>query len=267
MRWLAGFETARIHWNGLDMADQTRHTPETDMVANYQWAMRHGFSGARDSLAWHRPMQDRVAAAPDGFHVIWSLHHFGPPPPDPAAHALAALHLLPGRPTIVPVVEPNIGFGVSGTHPHEAISLSLEMIRAMEGRADVVTGDPIHRLDEEEWRATDALISSGAVTAVGVHCYGHHLSVPLRDVIMVAQRRYGLPVVVGETGFHDGHPDNDSRPHGCQTRTDWVSYVEREAREAGAEWASWMPVIPCNWEGGPAWPSGWPDTLADAGVR
>lgn len=259
MKWIAGFETAHIHWSGACMAAQTRHTPCTSMSANYRWAQTQGFTGARDGLAWHRPMAERVACVPDGFPVIWSLHHFGPPPPDPVAHARAALGLLPGRPTIIPVVEPNIGPAVSGMERHDAIRLALDMIHALEGRADVLTGDPVHFLHDAEWAATDALVASGAVTTVGVHCYAHYLSVPLRDVIRAARARYGLPVVVGETGFHDGHEGNAGKPHGCHTRGDWVAYVEREAREAGAEWAAWMPVLGCNWDGGEAWPSSWPE--------
>ena len=264
MKWVAGFETARVHWNGLDMAEQTRHTPDTAMHENYAWARAQGFTAARDGLAWHRPMRERIACVPDGFPVAWSLHHFGPPPPDPVAHARAALDLLPGRPTIIPVVEPSVGFGVSGMHAHEATGMAVEMIRAMEGRADVFTGDPMHELTPWAWEATDIQVSTGAVTRIGVHCYAHHLAVPLGDVIRAARARYGLPVVIGETGLHEGHPGNEGRPHGCRTRAEWIAYVEREATEAGAEWAAWMPVLPCNWDGGDPWPSSWPELEAAA---
>lgn len=239
------------------MAAQTRHTPEQDMRSNYLWAQSQGFAGARDGLSHHRDIYGRVQSVPSGFPVVWSLHHYGPPPANPWNHALDVLDAIPDRPMILPVVEPSVGYDVSGMHPQLALGISLEFLRAIDGRADILTGDPVHRLAEEEWAITDALVSTGQVSVIGVHCYAHHLAVPLGDVIRAAKARYGLPVALGETSFHDGHPGNEGRPHGCRNRHEWKAYVEREAAEA--EWACWMPVLGINWEGDEPWPSSWPE--------
>ena len=261
MKWVAGFETCQVHWNGRCMAEYTGHLPGHLMADNYEWAMRQGFVAARDGLAWNRPVSPRIAVVPEHFPVFWSLHHFGPINFDPRQHVRHVLelfdHLRPGdRPFILPVVEPSVGYGVSGLHPHEAERLALDYMEALRHRAHIITGDPVHRLAEEEWAITDRLVATGQVDIVGVHCYAHHLEVPLSEVISAAQKRYGLPVVLGETGYHDGYPSNEGKPHGCRSREEWKRYVEEEAH--AALWACWMPVLPINWEGGEPWPSGWP---------
>lgn len=257
MKWYAGFETARIHWNERCMAEYSGHTPNQRMRENYDLVRSLGFAGARDGLRFDQAVQDRVDCAPDDFPVVWSLHHFGDHPDDPLRHARQCLQSIGQvRPLVIPVVEPGVGRHVSGAHPHESVDLAIRMMRELEGKARFLTGDPIHRLDEEELACTDALVSTGLVDVVGVHFYAHHACLPLSEVIQAVKRRYGLPVVVGETGYHDGHPGNEGRPHGCRDRREWIQYVEREA--ADVEWACWMPVIPINWDGGEPWPSSWP---------
>lgn len=257
MKWYAGFETAQLHWNGNCMAAYSGHTPQAFMRENYAWAKERGFVGARDGLAWNRPIRERAECVPEDMPVVWSFHHFGRPPEHPTAHVAQCLEVIGSRrPLVVPVVEPAAGRDVSGLTVDEAVTLALTMIHAMEGRADVLTADPVHRLEEYEWGPTDDLVETGAVTHVGVHCYAHLLEVPLQDVVRAAKDRYGLPVVIGETGYHEGHWGNADKPHGCRSREEWVAYVEREAVEA--EWATWMPVLPINWEGGEPWPSSWP---------
>lgn len=265
MKWYAGFETAFIHWNGNCMADYTGHQPDQRMRANYDWAQREGFCGARDSLAWRLPSGRAWHVPPSSeFHTVWSLHHYGPAYHTPYLHARGVLDLLQRvdanhKPWILPVVEPSVGHAVSGLHPHEAEALFREYLNELQGQAVILTGDPVHQLAEWEWAMTDRLVATGAVDVVGVHCYAHHLCVPLNEVIRAAKDRYGLPVVLGETGLHEGHPGNEGRPHECRTRHEWFRYVEREAGEAGAMWAAWMPALPINWEGGEPWPSGWPE--------
>lgn len=265
IEWIAGFDTAYLHWNGRCLATDTGHLPEARMPENYRWAESLGFRSSRDGLSWMRPIAPRVSSVPEGWDVAWSLHHFGPPPPDIGGHASLVVEALGQSDVrILPVVEPSVGWDVGGMHPHEATDLAIGLTRALRdhgSRARIITGDPVHTLADQEWHATDILVGTGEVAEVGVHCYAHHLLVPLRDVLAEAQRRYGLPVFLGETGFHDGHPDNWEKPHGIHTRADWIRYVEEECTAVGVERACWMPMLGVNWCGGPPWPSDWPSDV------
>lgn len=85
----------------------------------------------------------------------------------------------------------------------------------------------------------------------------------LRSILRHVAARYGKPVFIAETSWHEGHPDAIARFLGIGSRRDWWNHVKSESHASGVEvWgACWYPRIPCpSWDD-PAseerWPAGW----------
>ncbi|WP_156421528.1 glycosyl hydrolase 53 family protein [Aureimonas sp. AU40] len=249
---LAGFECGRLGWNGHDLLHTTRHMPGDRMEAHYAIARSHGLLRSRDGLPWRHDVAARLRLAERiGADVIWDLNHFDPPQ-DPVAHARnAALAARPDRPFwICPVNEPSVYPMLAGMGRDEAVRLAVTMARvARDHHPDVrlLSTDPLNGIGERQFAATDALVAEGLVDLVGVNYYPHTARTSLRKVLAKVARRYGLPILVAETSWHDGHPEQRRR-HPGWTKADWLRHVLAEidaAREKGAEIAGlcWYPIV------------------------
>lgn len=249
---LAGFECGRLGWNGHDLLVSTRHLPGERMTAHYAVARAHGLLRARDGLPWrHDPAARLRTAREAGMAAIWDLSHFDPPP-DPVAHARRAAESAdPDAPFwICPVNEPALYPRLCGMAREDAVRLAVTMARvARDHHPDVriLTTDPIVGIGERQYAATDALAAAGCADVVGVNYFPHTARTALRKVLLKTARRYGLPVMVGETSWHDGHPAHH-RLHPGWTKGDWLRHVLDETEAARAKGAvvagvCWYPVV------------------------
>ena len=249
---LAGFECGFLGWNGHDLLAATRHLPEDRMADHYGLVRRHGMTRVRDGLPWrHDPGPRLRTARAAGVQAIWDLSHFDPPP-DPVGHARGvATSADPAVPLwICPVNEPSVYPMLSGMAREQAVDLAILMLRvARDHHPDVrvLTTDPITGIGEKQFAATDALVATGLVDVVGITYYPHTARAPLAKVVTKTARRYGRPVMVAETSWHDGHPAHRRR-HPGWTKGDWLRHVldeiaAAEARGAAVAGLCWYPVI------------------------
>lgn len=260
MNLIAGFECGYLHWNNVDLLEANRHTPQTDMREHYINAIAKGATSMRDGLPpGHDPSQ-RLGCAQQ-FPVIWDLLHYHPCA-DVKAHATSvreALDLsLRFGDAVLPVNEPSVH--VLWNRPvNEVIDDAIVMIGEM-GDWPIMTCDPFHDLDDATFYATDRLVETGRVGAVGVNYYPHHGNESLRDVMNAVRARYDLPVLLSETGWHEGHPGNARFPH-IHSRREWWDHVLDEVGEVGGVcWYPWLDQR--SWDdpfNGEMWHSGWPE--------
>ncbi len=251
---LAGFECGRLGWNGHDLLASTRHLPGGRMQAHYQIARQHGLARARDGLPWrHDPGPRLMAAAESGVDVIWDLNHFDPPT-DVVAHARrvagSADHLAPLW--ICPVNEPSLYPMLCGMRQEDAVDLAITMSRVLKDHhpdVRVLSTDPITGIGERQFAATDKLVAAGHVDVVGVNYYPHTARTVLSKVLVKTARRYGLPIMVAETSWHDGHPHHWRRHPGWR-KGDWIRHILNEvaiaeARGADVVGVCWYPFVDC----------------------
>ena len=251
---LAGFECGFLGWNGHDLLATTRHLPSDRMAAHYRIARAHGMVRARDGLPWRHDPRPRIAAARAAdVEVIWDLSHFDPPA-DPVAHARRAAEAADqARPLwICPVNEPSLYPRLSGMGRDEAVRLALEMARVARDHhpfVRVLSTDPITGIGERQFEATDAMVAAGVVDVVGVNYYPHTARTRLAKVLVKTARRYGLPLLVAETSWHDGHPVHHRRHPGWR-KGDWLRHALSEVAEAQSKGADvtelcWYPAVNC----------------------
>lgn len=270
--FFAGFESAKIHWNQFDTLISTQHTPTTNMAANLQRALTAGAVGIRDSLPWRFDPLERVTTAyavlPPFTRVVWDLVHFDqiPGPELMCDRAERIAKMLPKSARMIAVNEPNVGVEVSGIDQEPAMQLARRMMDAV-GRVGAKTPkpfwtcDPMHSLDESNWWATDRLIQThrDVIEVVGVNYYPMHSRTPLRDILKKTADRYGMPVALTETGWHDGHPRAEDHFPGIKSRPEWWDHVQSEIDASGVPLvcACWFPFLDMAWEPGFPWPNGW----------
>jgi hypothetical protein len=258
---------------------ETRHTPTTDMAAHYRRAKVLGIRTARDGLPWRHEPSARIAAVPADIRVIWDLCHFDPPP-HREAHAMRCASAMHGPAHVVAVNEPSLWPLLCRRSRREAIGAGKRMMSAFGLMADArfYTCDPFHRLNEEVFAATDALVATGWISVVGVNYYPHDATVPLVDVLRTAWARYGLPIAIMETSWHVGHPKARRRfPFIGDSQVAWLAHVQAEVAASGApvEGICWYPFLDQPVWGKPGtrrrWPCGWgghiPDDRLSATVR
>jgi len=267
---LAGFECGRLHWNGHDLLDSTRHHPHDLMPHHYATAAAEGAAGARDGLSWRHDPVARVNAVPAGFPVIWDLCHFDLPP-RPCAHAIACAAALPEGAWAIAVNEPSVGRRVAGIPRGKAVTAAVRMMTTaamLPRRPRFATCDPFHHLHPQVFAATDRLVATGLVEMVGINYYPHHAVEPLHRVLEAVHHRYRLPVLIAETQWHDGLPAAHRRFPQIRHRWDWLAHVAGEVRRAavpvaGICWYPWLDMP--DWghpHERPRWPCGWPGRQA-----
>ncbi len=251
---LAGFECGHLGWNGHDLLVTTRHLPEDRMAAHYATVRRHGMHAARDGLPWRHDPAARIGVAGDaGLGVIWDLTHYDPPP-DPAGHARRCAGAADARQPfwICPVNEPMLYPRLAGMSWHAAADMAVLMANvAKDHHPDVrvLTTDPITGVGERQFAATDKLVQADLVDVVGINYYPHTARTALRKVLLKTWRRYGKPILLSETSWHDGHPVHHRRYPGFDKRS-WFRHVEQEisvAQSLGAKVVGlcWYPVVDC----------------------
>lgn len=249
----AGFECARLG-NGHDLLVTTGHLPELRMARHYRTVRAHDIATVRDGLPWrHDPGPRFAVAAAAGIEAIWDLNHYDPPP-DAVAHARRCAEAAPrDRPFwICPVNEPLLYPQLAGMPWEHAVDLAITMARvAKDHHPDVrvLTTDPITGIGNRQFAATDRLVAAGLVDVVGVNYYPHTARTSLRKVLLKTWRRYGKPVMVSETSWHDGHRVHHQRHPGFD-KAAWLRLMCAEveaARLAGAEVVGlcWYPIVDC----------------------
>ncbi|NGP17099.1 glycosyl hydrolase 53 family protein [Devosia aurantiaca] len=232
----------------------TKHLPHERMSEHYALARRHGLLAGRDGLPWrHDPAPRLQMAGAAGLQIIWDLNHYDPPP-DPVGHARhcaeAARHDQPFW--ICPVNEPMIYPMLAGMAWEHATDLAITMARvAKDHHPDVrvLSTDPITGIGERQFAATDRLVQAGLVDVVGVNYYPHTARTSLLKVLLKTWRRYGKPILLAETSWHDGHRIHHQRHPGFN-KAAWLHHVQAQVAEAeakGVEMAGicWYPIIDC----------------------
>lgn len=251
---MAGFECGHLGWNGHDLLVTTGHVPGARIDQHYGIAVDYGMTTARDGLPWrHDPALRLAAAAKAGMQVIWDLNHYDPPP-DAVEHArrcaTAADHskLL----WLCPVNEPMMYPMLAGMSWEHATDLAITMARAARDHHPMVkllSTDPITGIGEKQFAATDRLAEADCVDVVGVNYYPHTARTSLSKVLIKTWKRYGKPILLSETSWHDGHRDHHRRHPGFNKGA-WVRHMLNEIAEAkakGAEIAGlcWYPIVDC----------------------
>lgn len=268
--FFAGFESARLYWNGHDTLSATGHLPQLRMAQNIERAVRAGAVGIRDCLPMRHDPAERIACAGAVLHpfhrAVWDLVHFDQVADHREAHhhAQRVALQLPLNHRLIAVNEPSVGRAVAGIDPPAAVELARQLMDAAAWTADRTrfwTCDPMHHLGDSEWWATDQLVAShgDVIEAVGVNYYPIYSTKPLREILRKTADRYGKPVALTETGWHDGHACAMRHFPGIATRREWWDHVLCEIDAAGIplECACWFPFLDTAWEPGEAWPNGW----------
>lgn len=228
------------------------------MDAHYDAVRQLGLLSARDGLPWRHDVGARMAAAQRaGMEVIWDLNHYDPPP-DATGHARHCASLAdPLQPFwICPVNEPMLYPMLAGMAWEAATELAMHLaLVARDHHPDVrvLTTDPITGIGERQFAATDRLVGAGLVDMVGVNYYPHTARTSLFKVLLKTWRRYGKPILVSETSWHDGHPIHHQRHPGFNKGM-WFEHIQRQVNDAmaqGVEVAGicWYPIVDC-----PPWP-------------
>ena len=251
---MAGFECGHLGWNGHDLLVTTGHVPGVRMDQHYRIAIDHGMTTARDGLPWRHDPAPRLAAADRvGLQVIWDLNHFDPPP-DAVAHAQrCATAADPAKPLwLCPVNEPMMYPMLSGMGWEAATELAITMARVARDHHPLVrllSTDPITGIGERQFAATDRLVSAGCVDVIGVNYYPHTARTSLLKVLLKTWKRYGKPILLSETSWHDGHRDHHRRHPGFN-KAAWLRHMLSEIREARARGVTvsglcWYPTVDC----------------------
>jgi hypothetical protein len=209
---------------------------------------------ARDGLPWrHDPVPRIAAARRAGVEVIWDLNHYDPPP-DPVAHARRCASAAdPSRPFwICPVNEPMIYPMLAGMRWEAATELALTMVKVVKDQhpdVRVLSTDPLTGIGERQFLATDRMVAAGVVDVVGINYYPHTARTSLLKVLLKTWRRYGKPILVSETSWHDGHAAHHRRHPGFDKGA-WFRHMQAEiaaARANGVHVAGlcWYPIVDC----------------------
>lgn len=253
-RILAGFECGYLDWNGHDLLVTTRHVPHDRMAGHYATVRELGLLTARDGLPWrHDPGLRLEVAQRAGMEVIWDLNHYDPPP-DAVDHARRCAEAAdPRQPLwICPVNEPMMYPMLAGMAWEHATDLAMLMARVAKNHhpdVRVLTTDPITGIGEKQFAATDRLVGAGLVDVVGINYYPHTARTSLLKVLLKTWRRYGKPILVSETSWHDGHPKHHSRHPGFN-KGRWLAHVHDQiaaAEAMGVQIAGvcWYPIVDC----------------------
>jgi hypothetical protein len=254
---IAGFECGLVHGGRHDLLRTTRHLASQRMGTHFEIVKAHGMRAVRDGLTPGHDTAERLRTARDyGLDAIWDLSHFHRID-DPLAHARdvarAALSVCgSARLWLCPVNEPSLYPRLAGLSRDHAIDMAVTMadeVRSLHPNVGILVNDPITGIGERQYAATDAVIARTEVDIVGVNYYPHTARAPLSKVLAKTWRRYGKPVMVSETSWHDGHPVHHRRHPGFDKGA-WLRHVMSEveiARGRGVQIAGtcWYPVVDC----------------------
>ncbi|MCZ0964254.1 glycosyl hydrolase 53 family protein [Paracoccus benzoatiresistens] len=220
-------------------------------------ARDHGLLTIRDGLVpGHNALERLNVAHRAGIQGIWDLSHYHRnQDPERCAQivAKAACDICSKeRLWLCPVNEPALYPLIAGMPVSEAVNMAIKMARVARDHhpsVSILTNDPITGIGERQFAATDAIVSAVDVDVVGVNYYPHTARTVLSKVLLKTWRRYGKPVMVSETSWHDGHPVHHRRHPGFNKKH-WLRLVLDEvavAKERGVEIAGvcWYPILDC----------------------
>lgn len=254
---IAGFECGLVHGGVHDLLVTTRHIPQDRMLQHLHIARDHGMLTIRDGLVPGHRARDRlemVAAA--GMQGIWDLSHYhrnGDPVNHARIAAEAALEVMPGdRLWLCPVNEPSLYPDIAGMSLQDAARMAVVMARAARDHhpdVGILTNDPITGIGDRQFEATDIIAAAVHVDVIGVNYYPHTARTALSRVLVKTWRRYGKPIMLSETSWHDGHPVHHRR-HPHFHKGSWLNHVLDEVTKARAQGVSivgvcWYPIVDC----------------------
>jgi hypothetical protein len=173
-----------------------------------------------------------------------------------AIAARGAVHVLA-------VNEPSLWPLLCRRPKREAIAAAKRMMTAvgLMTPARFYTCDPVHRLDDATFAATDALVATGWIDVVGINYYPHDATVPLVEVLRATARRYDLPIALMETSWHVGHPQARKRfPFIGDSQEAWLRHVRDEIAASGVrvDGVCWYPFLDQPVWGKPGTARRWP---------
>jgi hypothetical protein len=254
---IAGFECGLVHGGRHDLLVTTKHTSDQRMRDHFDIVRAHGVTTIRDGLVPGHHAVERLKTARDvGVRGIWDLSHYhrNLDPVRCARVVASAAMAVNGteRLWLCPVNEPSLYPMLAGMPRHEAVDMAIIMTRAARDHhpaVGILTNDPITGIGERQYEGTDAIVAAVDVDIVGVNYYPHTARTSLSKVLIKTWRRYGKPIMVSETSWHDGHPVHHRRYPGLN-KGSWLRHVLDEvgnARERGAIIAGvcWYPIVDC----------------------
>lgn len=229
---LAGFDPGHL-WGRLDLLAATRHTPDDRQGIHYGMLRALGITRCRDGLPWRSGKYGRMRiAAASGMQVIFDACHFDVAPD----YVLDAHFEWIGRASrgapiwICPMNEPSIvpmmtGHEKSREWATETGIRCMNTVRRWNSNSHFMSVDSITGAGDHEYQPTDEMVATGMIETVGVNYYPHTANAPLGEVILKTWERYRLPVMVSETGWHVGHPEQEHRFPAIRTRGQWLRHV------------------------------------------
>jgi hypothetical protein len=254
---IAGFECGLVHGGRHDLLLTTRHTPVDRMCEHFTISKNHGMLTVRDGLVPGHRVVDRLRAARNaGVQGIWDLSHYhrNRDPVRCATLVASAAHSVNGRERlwICPVNEPSLYPRLAGMSRHDAVEMAVTMARVVRDQhpyVGILTNDPITGVGERQYEATDEIVAATHVDVIGVNYYPHTARTSLSKVLLKTWRRYGKPIMVSETSWHDGHSVHHRRFPGLN-KGGWLRHVVDEvalARGRGVNIAGicWYPIVDC----------------------
>lgn len=259
----AGFETAKLHWNGHDTVLSTKHTPETNLHQNYAHAEAQGAVGFRDGLLERFSVAGRWFAARQAVRdrpIIWNLVHFDQPT-NPLRHAeIVATIASHHNDRFIAVNEPSVPeLNLMSIEAATDLAVSImDAMLAVRPGAKFWTCDPAHHADPAAFTQSLRIAKTfpQAVEVIGINYHACHAHDPLRDILKcAADTTGGHQLALTETSLHD----NAGR--GMQmSRHQWIDYVYSEIDASGVplECVCWYPWVDMAFEPGDPWPNGWP---------
>lgn len=231
----AGFECGYLPWNGHDLLQSTRHTPQTKMREHYEILESHNVSFVRDGLVPGHSLIERLEAAKEyGLNVFWDCLHYHVID-DPfewgktIAYAQKSVNgnkefwVCPqNEPSIVPLMR-------QGTSLEQAVWEGKEVLK---GIRSILPDTKILHVDipgSQDWFDCDLL---------GVNIYPHTVNERISDVLRRA-KEHGKRVVVSETSWHDGFHQ------GYANKGEWLKHVVDECNLVDIYDICWYPIISC----------------------
>lgn len=252
---LGGFEcgTVPAHDGEHNLLETTRHLPSQRMRQHYEIAKAHGMTTVRDGVAKGEDIRERFKVAKDaGMKVIWDVVHFHQVNSEVATwwgYQAGRFHQdTYGRETelwLCPLNEIETYHWVTGNNDgmdrakrlwHDAADGAEE---ALGKRVRFVSSSVINHPDDD-WSGIDAIAERCEV--IGLNFYPHAVRHPIDQILIEAHRRTGKPVMITETGFHNGHPEH----HG--TKAEWLRHVLDAVERADVPyWGTTIyPLVNCT---------------------
>lgn len=235
-----GFECGLVHGGQHDLLASTMHLPNERMRQHYRIAKAHGIAAFRDGLVPGHDIEARVRIAQEeGVSVVWDLSHYHDCA-DPEGHARRVAASSAGELWVCPVNEPEIVPMMTGQTLGHAVAVGMRMLSALRyahPNVKVMTSNAAP--SRTGWH--DPFAEPADI--IGVNVYPHTITCSIRDILIATHRRYGKPVMISETSWHDGY-------HEGGNKADWLRHVMSEAyaaQSAGVDvrGVCWYPLVDC----------------------